>query len=68
MDKKIIKALDELFEKTPPHQLRQLINGLYFDYIARNFDNLPANIQDMTEDLHFLNQFLEIADRMRSKT
>jgi hypothetical protein len=60
--------LNDLFEKTPPHQFRQLINALYFDYIARNYSNLPANIQIMTEDLHFLNQFLDIADEMRRKT
>ena len=62
-DKQIPKELDELFLFAPPNQLRQSITQVFFSFLTNSKTDLPNNFEQVAEDIYFLLNFLEQADK-----
>lgn len=62
IDHKIKNKLEELFDFAPPKQLRQSITQIFFGFLSNQKEELPENFERISEDIHFLLNFLEQAD------
>ena len=59
---KIKNELVALFDFVPPKQLRQSVTQVFFGYLFNQKKELPENFERISEDIHFLLNFLEQAD------
>lgn len=61
------KALAELFEKAPPQSLKKSVNHIFFNFLLNNRYTLPKDFDRITEDVYFLIQFLEKAQKEKQR-
>ncbi len=55
----LLEQAKELFDFCSPSEIRQDLNLLFTDYISRNKESLPDDIDKISSRIYFLNRFLE---------
>ncbi|MEO9802355.1 MAG: hypothetical protein ABJF04_03870 [Reichenbachiella sp.] len=58
-----INLLENLFQFTPPTQLRQSLTYVFFNYLSNAKTGLPNNFDRISEDFYFLIDFLEEVEK-----
>ena len=64
---KLDKELDDLLSFVPPAQLRQSVTKVFFSFLTNPKTELPNNFEEIAEDIWFLLNFLEQADKKEEK-
>ena len=64
---KIITDLDNLLQFAPPEDLRNTLLEIYHTYIIQEHETLPANFKRMANDLYFIINFLNNAEKEYQK-